>query len=432
MNTIAQLSNSNKTLCQKESYTSPSSSYVQRRVLDRITPSTGSSNYTPNSTSRISWRLPAGSYMDPNDSFFSFFLKVDATLAGADQAGEADSLVSWHGAHTLFERMTITIGGVVVEDINNLNVLEQMIHMACDDKSMTSTPIGYAQGLKDTQHRSATDQATMEIAKSEQLKTGCEFIFKPLASGILTNDKLLPLPYLPEVHIDLYLAPTSIPFQYTNAAAGLKTLNYTLSDVSLHVPYVEFDKTFIGGFEASLQKSPLNYHFNTFSNFVSTITNSADIAIGSFRTDIKSLFTTVRTSSELAMELDSFQYKRRGIESYQLSLGSQKYPLAPIQVEATKNAVCLAYTTQALSNLKSFNNMNLDYQDWTTGETFIVGVDMSSSDSVLGGVDSSLTFGSPLLLAIKGNGINKAHSDTFVHYGSILSILPDRSIVCTF
>jgi hypothetical protein len=433
MNTITALANSNKTLTYKETYTTPSSSYVVRRSLDKIVPQTGSSDYTPQSTSRIAWRLPAGSFVDVNDLFFSFKLKATATTnTGATAAqivANSNLLMVWNGSHTLFERMTITCGGVVIEDINNLNVLEQLIHKSTDTDDFVRSPYGEIQGL--------TYNSGVGISKERLLTKTTEFIFKPKASGILTNDLMLPTPYLPEIIIELYLAKGEYAFTMASIDPNItfESINYTLSDVALNAPYVEFDKDFITGFEASLQKNPLNYHFNTFSCFTQSVNNSSDIAIGSFRTDIKSLFAVCRNKTNISdINKDTFTFARENIEAYQVSLGTAKYPLEQVNVNDDQYAKNLVYNSQALANLKQnhyHTGMNCGRHTYGL-EHFFIGLDLSNSDALLGGIDSTLTFGSPLMLQVKGANINSCHMDAFIHYGSILTIMPDRSIVCTF
>ena len=433
MNTISQLANSNKSLTARETYTTPSSSYVVRRSLDKIIPQTGSSDYTPESTSRIAWRVPAGSFLDVNDLFFSFKMKakmvVDDVVLTPTVPGK--STLDWNGAHTLFERMTITCGGVVVEDIQNINVLEQLIHKATDTADYVNSPIGKIQGLK------PADGLGDGIA---DLLEATEYIFKPKTSGILTNDLMLPTPYLPEIVIELYLAKApivfkAVPIKNDDSSGTLTSIGYTLSDVALNAPYVEFDKDFITGFEASLQKNPLNYHFNTFSCFTQTVSNSSDVAIGSFRTDIKSLFTVLRNNTYINdPSLESFNFIRENVESYQVSLGTAKYPLEQVSVGEKQLAKNIVYATQALSNLRQnayAGAMNCGRGAYGT-DLFMIGLDLSNSEALLGGIDSTLTFGSPLMLQVKGTSINQCHMNSFVHYGSVLTILPDRSIVCTF
>jgi len=436
MNTISQLANSNKTLTYKETYTTPSSSYVVRRSLDKIVPQTGSSDYTPESTSRIAWRVPAGQFLDVNDLFFSFKMKANMVVDGValTPTTPGGNTLGWQGSHTLFERMTITCGGVVVEDIQNINVLEQLIHKTTDTSDYVNSPIGKIQGL------TPVDNTGDGIA---DLLEATEYIFKPKTSGILTNDLMLPTPYLPEIIIELYLTKGQTVFAaLTEDDADpnpkpkpLTSISYTLSDVALNAPYVEFDKDFITGFEASLQKNPLNYHFNTFSCFTQTVSNASDIAIGSFRTDIKSLFTVLRNNSTISgYHLDSFHFQREGVESYQVSLGTAKYPLEQVSVGEKQLAKNIVYNTQALSNLRQNENSGaMNCPRGTYGEElFMIGLDLSNSEALLGGIDSTLTFGSPLMLQVKGSTISACHMNSFVHYGSVLTILPDRSIVCTF
>lgn len=419
MNSIQALANDNKTLTFKEAYVSPNASYVSKRQLDKVIPLTGSSAYTPESTSRITWRLPAGQFVDMNDIFFTFNLKLKEVKL-SDGTDAPIKQIDFVGTHALFNRMTITVGGVVVEDINNMDVIEQILHCGTDPFEWMDNASGYYQGLNRTSGAYTTG-----------IKNGMQFMFKPKASGILTNDLLLPAPYLPEVIIELYLNKGQSVFKLDATLTGTQTIascSYQLSDVAMNVPFVEFDNTFRKGFEESLQKQPLNYQFNTFSNFTQNLTGTADVAVGAFRTDIKSIFAVTRNpGSTVGFDKNNYEFDRNGITSYQVSLGTAKYPLESVKVDDNRLATSFAYLTQAVSN----TTKNSPYSSTNiAGKHFIIGLDLSNSKSSLGGVDSTLTFGSPLLFNVQNPAT--CMLDAFVHYGSILTIMPDRSVVCTF
>eukprot|EP00121_Abeoforma_whisleri_P001270 Awhi_evm6s1128 len=294
---MEHLLNSQKTITYKSGYEAPSSSYIVRRNKTRVIPLTGSSTYTPKTTRRISWRLPA-EWTDMNDLFFTFKLKEKTT-------GAPTTIVLQGGAHALFQRLRITIGGVVAEDINNINVLEQLIHKTTGNDDLVNSPLGKIAG-----YSPARGEVTDVISKAE-LTAGFELCWKPKVSGILSNDKILPLPYLPECVIELYLSDVNDVLQITGGTTP--TVDYEISDVSLNCDTIEYDSEFVQAFESSLNNSPLNYYFTTFNNFNQSVSSSTDMTIGSFRTDIKSIFAVARDNTKISSPNDSsYEFIRAG------------------------------------------------------------------------------------------------------------------------
>eukprot|EP00121_Abeoforma_whisleri_P005753 Awhi_evm1s5220 len=287
MNVMELLLNNQKTITYKSGYEAPTSSYIVRRNKTRVIPLTGSSNYTPTSTRRISWRLPS-EWSDMNDLFFTFKLRNTST-------GTPTGVELQGGSHIPFQRLRITIGGVVAEDINNINVLEQLIHKTTGNDDLVNCPLGKASGY-------TTKDGTGKLSKTE-LDAGYELVWKPKVSGILSNDKILPLPYMPECVIELYLDDSVNVLKLTGGTTPVS--QYELSDVHLNIDTVEYDSDFVQAFESSLNNSPLNYYFTTFSNFNQTITGNTDMTIDLESDDaqLSGLSSTITFGAPLLLSL---------------------------------------------------------------------------------------------------------------------------------
>eukprot|EP00122_Pirum_gemmata_P009443 Pgem_evm8s8721 len=371
MNIMESLINDQKTISYREGYEAPGSTYIVKRNKQRIVPLTGSSQYTPNSTRRISWRVP----IDPS-------------------TGTAPTKYSFQGSHTPFQRLRITCGGVVMEDIQGVNVLEHLVHLTTGNDDLVNCPIGKTQGLNPKAGAVAGSSHTADFDWTTDIgpaSNGYEFCWKPRVSGVLSNDKILPLPYCPELVIELYLDDA------TNVVlTDQGSCSYQVDDVKLNCDTVEFDSEYVSAFEASLNNSPMNWYFTTFSNFQQTVDGTSDVVIGSFRTDLKGVYSVFRENTDIgSQQATSYKFKRNGVSEYQLSLGSMKLPLEPCSCSsAAEQARSLTLYTQCLANIRDNSlGMNIKYEDWAKDTDaygcWAIGLDMTVADAQLGGLSST-------------------------------------------
>lgn len=430
MNTIAQLQSESKTLTYKESFTTPTSTYVVKRLKNRVLPQSGQ-NFSPSTTRKVSFRLPA-EWLDANDMFLSFKFQITSTV-GADITAINAKDVEFNGSYQPFENMRITVGGVVLEDIHNLNLLEHIIHKSTGNDDYVNSPLGRAQG-----YRSCRNSGAENIALTPFLTAGMEMIFKPRCSGLFTSSTVVPLPYLPEVVIEFQLADANTVLNIQDAVTT-GTVSYSLTDMNLHVDNLEYSQEFVNGFEASLASKPLNYYIQTFSANNQSITGPSNVAIGQFRSDLKSVFAVFRNASDINdITADSFHCGRNGITGYQLSLGSLRITqdLVENSISPYNQAKHLAYYSQTISNLQDTSlGMNMNYDDWASDTAdgngyWGIGVDLTVADAQIGGISSVETFGSPLVLDLRG--ATASQGTFYVQYGTVMTLNANRSIVITY
>lgn len=436
MNTISQLQSEQKTLTYKESFTTPTSTHVVKRLKNKVLPISGQT-FGPSTTRKIAFRLPA-EWLDPNDMFLKFKFLIKSTVLGDAAIIDTKDIV-FNGSYQPFENMRITVGGVVLEDIHNLNVLEHIIHKSTGNDDYVNSPLGRAQG-----YRSCRNDAAANIALTPyytETGGGMEMIFKPRCSGLFNSSTVVPLPYLPEVVIEFQLADANTVINLGETPGTTGIITYELSDVSLQTDNLEYSQEFVNGFEASLASKPLNYYIQTFNSNNQSITGPTNVAIGQFRSDLKSVFAVFRNASNINdITKDSFHCGRNGINGYQLSLGSLRVNQDEVKNELNyagnqwEQANHLAYYSQTISNLQDTSlGMNMNYNDWGSDSSdgfWAIGVDLTVADAQIGGISSVETFGSPLVLDIKG--ANASQGTFYVQYGSVLTINADRSVVITY
>eukprot|EP00121_Abeoforma_whisleri_P012882 Awhi_evm1s11891 len=196
------------------------------------------------------------------------------------------------------------------------------------------------------------------------------------------------------------------------------------------------DAFYTQSFEMSLASKPLNFYFTTLTNFSTTIAGTSDVTVGSFRQDIKSILNCFRNQTSINdAKVDSFKFLHSGIEQYQLNLGSLNVPQHYVQNSLTpvyQQGEVLSLLTQTLSSLHDQNlGMNIKYQDFGDA-IWALGLDLSRDNSAIGGLNSTLTLGSPLVLSLKGSNIANSKMDTFIQFGSVLTVNANREIVVSF
>ncbi len=439
-NIIQQLMSEQKTLTRKETYSTPKSNVATRRLKNKVIPIAGQT-FSPTSTRKIQFRLPA-EFLDNAESFLSFNLKfLNAT--GADLTNEE---FNFEGSHALFSNMRILVGGCVLEDINDLNVLESIIWKSCGNADYVDSPLGSAQGLTYCK-ATADEKKTM----SKRLRDGSEFIFRPRSSGFFQSMCCWPLPYMSEIIIELSLADSAQVIHKTEGVVS--DFTYQITNTQLNIENLEYSGEFIRDFESSLSQSPLHLYIRTFNAFNQSLGGGAtDLTIGQFRTNLLSMFAVCRNETGInSFTKDSFKCIQNAIDSYQLSLGSLRInqDIVSNSLEPYNQARHLTYYTQAVGSLyDSSGGMNIpatlialtadtpakvdtdNCKGWGY-DYWGVGVDMEIADAELGGIDSTATLGSPLVLSLRGS-VGQARNTSFTMYGSVLTLHNDRSITITF
>ncbi len=419
-----------KTITHKESYSKPTTGHATRRLKNKILPMSGQ-NFSPKTNRKLQFRLPA-EWLDNAESFLSFVVKHK----NADGSNTAiTDKFSINGAYQYFQSMRILVGGVVLEDIQNLDLIEHIVHTSCDNDDYVNGPLGMAQGLKSCRWAALPDGPEL-VDVSKRLIEGTEFIFKPKSSGWFNTSLVTPLPYMPEVILEFTLQDDILAI---NSNGGATTYTYEISEVALNIENVEYSQDFVNGFESSLSNTPLQLYFQTCNAFNQAITGgSTDLTIGQFRSNLISMLSVYREQSVLNQKTDSLKCGRNGITDYQLSLGSLRINQDYVSNSITpyKQARHLAYYTQCLSSISDGSlGMNVLPTDTTNSKGWSydywgIGVDMEVSNTQLGGIDSTITLGAPLVLAIKNAGASTNTSFTF--YGCVCTLSQDRSISITF
>jgi hypothetical protein len=175
----------------------PGASYVVDRRSVTFHPQ-GSNIYMPGQgTKLIRILLTGDNWMDPSTFRVMFSLN---NLAGLSVVHK--NLRPLGGPWSFFKRMRILCAGQLVEDITDYNRIHEMIHMMIAKESREND-VAEAFGQSWDEYAWQQNRFDVEDFYGIEPESGMTVLFKPM-SGILNQNKLLPLRYAP-IKVELEL-----------------------------------------------------------------------------------------------------------------------------------------------------------------------------------------------------------------------------------
>lgn len=505
---------------------------VKRKTLVTVPPIQGSS-FTPTGQRIIQIYLPKNGFYNGVNSYLTFTHTCPDT-ATYDQAALSTSASNW------IQRLRVKVGGRIVEDIDDYNVLHEIIRTSVVTAPFRDSLAGQSEGyepsstpkqieecittgtLPDTLPQvhngtawvdvTATGAGSLNRATERAYpvrggvrvnvnrtgenntviavddvysddakdtlqawaKSGKQYQIK-LLSGFLESRRYVPTRFMPPVEIEITLsdfqrshvweparpvAPADlaamgqkgqtnfVPLRTTTgrgaAVTGTTIANqtYTIANVNLMAEMLEFDETFYQAFEMSLAQG-VTIPYTTFTNhtFSHTAAGSTDIQVAERVRSAKALFAVMRRLGDLSYPAyPKFVFSQNGLQQYQVKVGTQYFPMQPVDcagsgsaandpysgirlVELTKCISAMADTTHAMTaNVHNYAQM------------FVIGVDLDREFNRLSGLDT--TKGLPLYLSLKHDSAITPASlrgkpcqlNVFVHYDMFVDLFPGEVI----
>jgi hypothetical protein len=191
----------------------------------------------------ISFQIPtgaaAGGYLKPN----SCYLRGTCQLTGAGGAVVAYALQS-KSASALINRITCSIGGVQVSQINNYHLLHEML-------------ITHAASGNYYQNDSRILQATNSNAFAAAANPSSNFVI-PVINPLFNSEKAVPL-FLLNAPIQLNFDLNSVANAFRGAAADVTS--FTLSNVQLVYEVLKVDTDYVNNVKMALSAGNL-YQLN--------------------------------------------------------------------------------------------------------------------------------------------------------------------------
>ena len=306
--------------------------------------------FNSNGANIIRIDLSADALLDTQHSYLRFSFTPQTNACGFD----------FSGGHSFIRRLRVEQSGVVLEDINSYNRLMGAVVLPCQSGTDHHKERSLTEGIRlPNQLGAYTDATTIttqvdniteanQVSSAQtgglihnsaaQIGAGASYVFSiPLNSGILNNEKLIPLMLMSApLTIEIELAPSSQAVCWTTAAAS-----YDISNVRYIANLIEVGQDVAGQLRMVQEMSGgvLTLAGQTYRHFSGNITASTGdqiINVPARVKSMKSLFFASQgvgggsTGDNFATYDLSFGGSM-ALNEYQLKIGSVVYPPTPVR-----------------------------------------------------------------------------------------------------
>ena len=291
--------------------------------------------------------LSADALLDTQHSYLRFTFTNDAAkTCGLDFAG----------GHAFIRRLRIEQSGVVLEDINSYNRLMGAVVLPCQssdehhkERALTEciqsgggglTLLTNAANVADLNGDSSGDTLGFTYPAATQLTVsgtnpgGNVDMCIPLNSGLLNNEKLIPLMLMSApLTIEIELAPLNQPVCFADTAAT----NYTISNVRYIANLIEVGQDVAGQLRMLQEVSGgvLTLAGQTYRHFTGNVTAGTGDQIINVPARVKSMkslfFVSQATAGDAQNKYNVSVGGNMKLNEYQLKIGSVVYPPTPVR-----------------------------------------------------------------------------------------------------
>jgi hypothetical protein len=366
-----------------------------------ISPKYGGS-FKPTDVIRL--EIPAQAYLDPNEFYIHFRTQLiagAANRAGVDAAAlnvlpmitphsastpsdtRGMSLQFTPGIQSIFNRIRLLAGSVVLEDIQDYNVLYRMLLEATTSKQWRETDGFTDEGVYDPENykqRVANHNfhAQPIVAGSAPSTNGGHYYsIRPLF-GLFTAGKYIPLKYMGQLTIELYLenaqeclwSSTSVNATPLNAAdvsirnffnhasatgipskdvltntnehlavadgtlilTDFPNATYLVDEVRMHVPFIHPIESFDQAMMRQIESGDIAIFHSSWSSHTRQISapSRTTLSFQERALSLKGALACMRNSPSIRAIDSDFTFPANGIEAYQWKLGSEYIPAQEI------------------------------------------------------------------------------------------------------
>lgn len=341
-----------------------------------------STSISASSPSTISVRINSSKWLNPLSSYFQFDLSLSHTLAGAEATFKK-------GVASCFRSFTLLNNGIPIEQIREYAILSRII--ALSQTSPTSVS-NWDTGFEETSDRLTTSTTLIDSKFSSTTQT---FIMQPL-SGFLSNPELIPLFALGELEIRFELNTAAEAMLNITNSTELTSPDFTVSNFKYSAELHDLPSSFNRLVQDVISEGGLSYRIGSYDTITYNISTSTEITqvIPNNAKSVKSIWAVQRKAAEIVDNATTteFSFETDGLESVQLLVGGQNYPLEALPV----GAACWKEFTkswQRAGHYSSHFDISRDeYAGLATatiegGQKFIVGLDQekfSGGDLIVG------------------------------------------------
>lgn len=390
----------------------------------------------------IRLEIPAQAYLDPNEFYIHFRTQIYAGEANVPGLAAAEPNVQVYrepnlsasyagnnrqgvqfvpGIQSVFSRVRLLAGSVVLEDITDYNVLYRLLLETTTSKDWRETD-GFAdEGVYDPEdfhQRTANHNfhsTSLNNGTTTASNQGHHYAIRPLL-GLFGAGKYIPLKYMGQLTIELYLehqneclwstssvttaliAPgvNTTPRQYwgpvsfsrvpssqapslLNGAAETEHLavadstlvhtdfpnaTYTIDQVRMHVPFVHPIESFDQAMMRQIESGQIAIYHASWSSHSRQIadTTRQTLSFQERALSLKGCLSVMRNSPAIRAIDSDFCFPANGIQSYQWKLGSEYLPAQEVScIEGGNRALAELRKGLGLYDNKNVTNMITDY-----------------------------------------------------------------------
>ena len=320
--------------------------------------------------------LSADALLDTQHSYLRFDFKPTAgTSCGIDTAG----------GHAFIRRIRVEQSGTILEDINAYNRLMGGVVLPCQsgadhhrERTITEHVRGGGQlddlvagtSIAQQYQADANTNASQALIQGQHHNSDAQLDVNevatfsiPLNTGLLNNDKLLPLMLMSApLTIEIELAPSIQPVCF-NAVDG----TYDIQNVRYIANLIEVGQDVAGQLRMVQEMSGgvLTLAGQTYRHFTGTLSDSAGDQVVNVPARVKSMKSIFFVSSGTGNDRQKYDVSYGGnmsLENYQLKIGSVVYPPTPVQCmfadgDPDKAGVALRRSEALMELAKAWGNV---------------------------------------------------------------------------
>ena len=288
--------------------------------------------------------LSADALLDTQHSYLRFTFTATGASCGIDTAG----------GHSFIRRLRVEQSGTILEDVNSYNRLMGAIVLPCQSSNEHNSERGITEGVRSMGSARGAGGASIEYPNmadgmgsarilggrhnpNDQIADGDSFTFSiPLNSGLLNNDKLLPLMLMSApLTIEIELASSIQPVGWSGAPT-----RYTIDNVRYIANLIEVGQDVAQQLRMVQEVSGgvLTLAGQTYRHFVGNLPTGGSgdqiINVPARVKSMKSLFFVGQgTGADAFSTYDVSCGNNLRLAEYQLKIGSVVYPPTPVRCD---------------------------------------------------------------------------------------------------
>ena len=336
-------------------------------------------------------------------------------LDGVSTTSGSTAIISAQGASAVLQRITTSVSGRSIEDINNYNSYCSALYKRLPDTEQNF--------LKEVELY--TNQA--QLSASANAASNGYTVCHAMRNALFESDQMIPLPFIAGgISIEVELAPVNKLLAATSSGAT----GYTVSGVELVACMVKPSDSYLKSFQQTLLAGREGViPITTIRNFrVSPSTTTADqtipVSVG-FHRSVRSFLATQKLTSNInSSSADEFALETlNGLKEYYVQIGSRRFPrnyTIKTQNSTASGAPTAEHYMQALCSLdNTWPHMNaVAHSGTNTGQFIYYGF---SSNRGFGSGEPSED-GQIILNLTYNSAPSAAYMDLFLHIDGVLKI----------